>query len=209
MIKIKGYKILNNIYVLYVVFFITIINLFALMYNNNYKSVILFSILTLIIYLFNKNMIIILLLSLIIVNSINLLFNPKWEGYDNKKVKTTKSTNTKTKNTKEINKDKEQNDDDLIIEKPDINETLGIEEGYENNEDDIIKKLSQVALNNLLNSDDMSNNTVNNLQTLQETETTNNKLTKKINNVVDKDTIIYDKINEINSKMNELTEMIK
>jgi len=203
MIKIKGYKILNNIYVLYVVFFITIINLFALMYNNNYKSVILFSILTLIIYLFNKNMIIILLLSLIIVNSINLLFNPKWEGYDNKKVKPTKA-----ENTKENTKDKESNEDDLIIEKPDINETLGIEEGYENNEDDIIKKLSEVALNNLLNSDDMSNNSVNNLQTLQETETTSNKLTKKIDKVVDKDTVIYDKINEINSKMNELTEMI-
>ena len=204
MIKIKGYTILNNIYVLYVVFFITIINLFALMYNNNYKSVILFSILTFIIYLFNKNMIIILLLSLIIVNSINLLFNPKWEGYDNKKVKPTKA-----ENTKEITKDKESNEDDLIIEKPDINETLGIEEGYENNEDDIIKKLSEVALNNLLNSDDMSNNSVNNLQTLQETETTSNKLTKKIDKVVDKDTVIYDKINEINSKMNELTEMIK
>lgn len=204
MIKIKGYTILNNIYVLYVVFFITIINLFALMYNNNYKSVILFSILTFIIYLFNKNMIIILLLSLIIVNSINLLFNPKWEGYDNKKVKPTKA-----ENTKENTKDKESNEDDLIIEKPDINETLGIEEGYENNEDDIIKKLSEVALNNLLNSDDMSNNSVNNLQTLQETETTSNKLTKKIDKVVDKDTVIYDKINEINSKMNELTEMIK
>jgi len=204
MIKIKGYTILNNIYVLYVVFFITIINLFALMYNNNYKSVILFSILTLIIYLFNKNMIIILLLSLIIVNSINVLFNPKWEGYDNKTVKPTKA-----ENTKEITKDKESNEDDLIIEKPDINETLGIEEGYENNEDDIIKKLSEVALNNLLNSDDMSNNSVNNLQTLQETETTSNKLTKKIDRVVDKDTVIYDKINEINSKMNELTEMIK
>ena len=204
MIKIKGYKILNNIYVLYVVFFITIINLFALMYNNNYKSVILFSILTLSIYLFNKNMIIILLLSLIIVNSINLLFNPKWEGYDNKKVKPTKAEINK-ENTKE----KEPNEDDFIIEKPDINETLGIEEGYENNEDDIIKKLSEVALKNLLNSDDMSNNTVNNLQTLQETETTTNKLTKKIDSVVDKDTIIYDKINEINIKMNELTEMIK
>ena len=204
MIKIKGYKILNNIYVLYVVFFITIINLFALMYNNNYKSVILFSILTLSIYLFNKNMIIILLLSLIIVNSINLLFNPKWEGYDNKKVKPTKAEINK-ENTKE----KEPNEDDFIIEKPDINETLGIEEGYENNEDDIIKKLSEVALKNLLNSDDMSNNTVNNLQTLQETETTSNKLTKKIDSVVDKDTIIYDKINEINIKMNELTEMIK
>jgi uncharacterized linocin/CFP29 family protein len=149
-------------------------------------------------------MIIILLLSLIIVNSINVLFNPKWEGYDNKKVKPTKA-----ENTKEITKDNESNEDDFIIEKPDINETLGIEEGYENNEDDIIKKLSEVALKNLLNSDDMSNNTINNLQTLQETETTSNNLTKKIDRVVDKDIIIYDKINEINIKMNELTEMIK
>jgi hypothetical protein len=198
MIKIKGYKILNNIYALYIVFFITIINLFTLMYNKNYKSVILFSILTLTIYFFNKNMIVILLMSIIIVNSINL-FTPKWEGYDNKKVKSTKTKSTK---------DKESNDDDLIIERPDI-EVLDIEEGYANNEDDIVNKLGNIALNTLLNSDDMSDNTVNNAETLQETELNSNKLTKKINSVSDKDTVIYNKINELNSKMNELTALIK
>ena len=183
MIKIKGYKILNNIYLLYVVFFITIINLFALMYNKNYKSIILFSVLTLILYLFNKNMIIILLSSLIIVNSLNLLY-PKMEGYENEPpTKNKKVTVNKKNNTEEP-------------------------------ENDIVKDLSNMALDTLLNNtEDMTNNDINtNSQLLQDTETDTKKLTKKIDKIQPTNAnndLLYDKIHEINNQMNELTALIQ
>jgi len=186
MIKIKGYKILNNIYLLYVVFFITIINLFALMYNKNYKSVVLFSVLTLILYLFNKNMIIILLVSLIIVNSLNLLY-PKMEGYENDE--------PPTKNKKVSIKEKKQKND---TEEP---------------ENDIVKSLSNMALDKLLNNtEDMSNDINNNSQLLQDTETDTKKLTKKIDKIQSTNAnndLLYDKIHEINNQMNELTALIQ
>lgn len=185
MIKIKGYKILNNIYLLYVVFFITIINLFALMYNKNYKSIILFSVLTLILYLFNKNMIIILLVSLIIVNSLNLLY-PKMEGYENEDEPPTKN--------KKVTINKKNN-----TEEP---------------ENDIVKGLSNMALDTLLNNtEDMTNNDINtNSQLLQDTETDTKKLTKKIDKIQPTNAnndLLYDKIHEINNQMNELTALIQ
>ena len=184
MIKIKGYKILNNIYLLYLVFFVTLINLFSLMYNKNYKSVILFSLIVLTIYLFNKNMIIILLTALIITNIMNLTYMSVSEGYNNKK-----------------------KDDELMDEEND--ETPEIKE--KTDEDDIVKKISNMAIETLLNKyEDISNNTVDNVQSLEETNKESTQLTQKIDKVTnstsmkEKNVLMYDKINELNSKMNNM-----
>jgi hypothetical protein len=184
MIKIKGYKILNNIYLLYVVFFITLINLFSLMYNKNYKSVILFSVIVLVVYLFNKNMIIILLTALIITNIMNLTNK---EGYNNKK--------KEDENVDELSED--------IVDEKLVN-------------DDLVKQISNMAIDKLLtNYEDMSNNIVVNTPTLNETTTEMDDLNKKIDKVTtetsmkEKNDLMYNKINELNTKMNELTALIQ
>ena len=203
MIKIKGYKILNNIYLLYVVFFITILNLFTLMYNKNYKSVILFSVIVLVIYLFNKNMIIILLTALIITNIMNLTYTNVFvsEGFNNKK-----------KDDDLMDEPSDDLDESIEKEKPDNKN----EEIYTNNEDDIVKKISNMAIDKLLNNyDDISNNTVDNTQTIEETNKESTNLTQKIDKVTnsgsmkEKNLLLYDKINELNGKMNELTALIQ
>jgi len=66
--KMKGYALLNNVAFLYFVFFVSLINLFGFMYNEDYQSVFLFSCTALIVYVFNNNMIVVLLISLIFVN---------------------------------------------------------------------------------------------------------------------------------------------
>ena len=66
--KMKGYALLNNVAFLYFVFFVSLINLFGFMYNKDYQSVFLFSCTALIVYVFNNNMIVVLLISLIFVN---------------------------------------------------------------------------------------------------------------------------------------------
>ena len=203
MIKIKGYKILNNIYLLYLVFFITILNLFTLMYNKNYKSVILFSVIVLVIYLFNKNMIIILLTALIITNIMNLTYTNVFvsEGFNNKK-----------KDDDLMDEPIDDLDESIEKEKPDNKN----EEIYTNNEDDIVKKISNMAIDKLLNNyDDISNNTVDNTQTIEETNKESTNLTQKIDKVTnsgsmkEKNLLLYDKINELNGKMNELTALIQ
>lgn len=203
MIKIKGYKILNNIYLLYLVFFITILNLFTLMYNKNYKSVILFSVIVLVIYLFNKNMIIILLTALIITNIMNLTYTNVFvsEGFNNKK-----------KDDDLMDEPSDDLDESIEKEKPDNKN----EEIYTNNEDDIVKKISNMAIDKLLNNyDDISNNTVDNTQTIEETNKESTNLTQKIDKVTnsgsmkEKNLLLYDKINELNGKMNELTALIQ
>ena len=40
--KMKGYALLNNVAFLYFVFFVSLINLFGFMYNEDYQSVFLF-----------------------------------------------------------------------------------------------------------------------------------------------------------------------
>ena len=203
MIKIKGYKILNNIYLLYLVFFITILNLFSLMYNKNYKSVILFSVIVLVIYLFNKNMIIILLTALIITNIMNLTQTNVFvsEGYNNKK-----------KDDDLMDDEETESEESIKKEKSDEN----IEEGYTNNDEDLVKQLSNMAIDKLLNNyDDVSSNTVNNSKTLEETNKESTQLSQKIDkasssgSLKEKNELMYNKINELNSKMNELTALIQ
>jgi len=151
------------------------------MYNTDYTSVILFSIVSFITYIFNKNMIIILLMAIIIVNSLNLFITKNNEGYTN-----------------ELN---DEDNDNYI----DIND--------ETDTSEMIKAISSIAFNKLM-KDDISNNTINELeQPISETKNKSIELQNKIDKV-DNDSnitnsVIYNKINELNNKMNELTSLIQ
>ena len=80
-------NILNNVMLLYGLFILTCINIGYFLYNNEFQSILFFSISCLIIYLINKNMIIILGLSILFVN-VNRALRKKEgfkEGNKNKK----------------------------------------------------------------------------------------------------------------------------
>ena len=64
---------LNNIKLLYLVFVLFIINLGVFIYNKDNQSIFLFSILSLIIYMFNNNMIIVLIIPIIFINTLILI----------------------------------------------------------------------------------------------------------------------------------------
>ena len=78
MIKVKGYPLLNNIKLLYFIFILAIINIGGFIYIKDNQSIFLFAVISIIIYFFNKNMIIVLLSSMIIVNT--LIFLNKLNG---------------------------------------------------------------------------------------------------------------------------------
>ena len=71
--KFKSKNLLNNIKFLYLVFVLFIINLGVFIYNKDNQSIFLFTIMALIIYFFNKNMIIVLLGPMIFINSLLLI----------------------------------------------------------------------------------------------------------------------------------------
>jgi hypothetical protein len=66
-------KILKNINVLYFIFLISIINIGWYVYYNKYNSILFFAVCCLVTYLINKNMIIVLGVSIIIINILNCL----------------------------------------------------------------------------------------------------------------------------------------
>jgi hypothetical protein len=86
MVKLKGYPLLNNINMLYFIFVLAIINVGGFIYIKDNQSIFLFAVISIIIYFFNKNMIIVLLSSMIIINTLiflNTLSEPI-EGLKNK-----------------------------------------------------------------------------------------------------------------------------
>jgi hypothetical protein len=90
MVKLKGYPLLNNIKLLYFIFILAIINVGGFIYIKDNQSIFLFAVISLIIYCFNSNMIIVLLSTMIIVNTLiflNRLNGPiergPIEGYKN------------------------------------------------------------------------------------------------------------------------------
>ena len=100
--KVNTKKILENKFVLYLVFFLALISVFTYITSNNYASVLLFILISLLTKYFSKNMVIILgaaiigthLVSLINGNSVLL---PKREGFEdqgenNQKPKKTKKS---------------------------------------------------------------------------------------------------------------------
>ena len=78
MVKLKGYPLLNNINLLYFIFILAIINVSGFIYIKDNQSIFLFAVISIIIYFFNKNMIIVLLSSMIIINT--LIFLNKLSG---------------------------------------------------------------------------------------------------------------------------------
>jgi len=83
--------LLNNVKLLYVVFLLFIINLLYYVYNKDNQSIFLFASVALIVYVFNTNMIVVLLLSMFIVNLLIVINSFNKEGLEDKK----KDDNTK------------------------------------------------------------------------------------------------------------------
>lgn len=61
-------KLLENKYVLYIVFFLAVTNVFGYMVMGNYKAIALFILIGYLVYCFNKNMIVVLLTPLILTS---------------------------------------------------------------------------------------------------------------------------------------------
>ena len=79
--KMKGYKnICNNINLLYFIFLISILNIIWFVYYNK-RCILIFVCCCLAIYIINKNMIFVLGISLILVDSLYLLNLVKKEGF--------------------------------------------------------------------------------------------------------------------------------
>ena len=85
MAKIKGYSLLNNVLFLYFIVIVFVLNLGIFIYIKDNQSIFLIACSALIVYLFNHNMIVVLLLSMLIVNSLIIINNlmGKKEGFDN------------------------------------------------------------------------------------------------------------------------------
>lgn len=126
-------SILKNVYLLYFVFFISLINVAWLIYYNKIKGIIIFASCCLAFYLVNKNMIFVLGLSLVIVN-IACLVNNK-EGYKNKK-----------KDNKDDEDEKEGFDEDDVEDKDEKYKKEGFDE---DDEDDKLKKLKKLNKSNV------------------------------------------------------------
>ena len=85
MAKIKGYSLLNSVAFLYFIVIVFVLNLGIFIYIKDNQSIFLIACSAIIVYLFNHNMIVVLLLSMLIVNSlivINKLMGKK-EGLKN------------------------------------------------------------------------------------------------------------------------------
>lgn len=76
-------RLLNNVNLLYIIFFISLLNLSYFIFNKDTQSIFLFAVIALIVYLFNNNMIIVLLFTMICVNGL-ILINISTEGLENK-----------------------------------------------------------------------------------------------------------------------------
>jgi hypothetical protein len=77
------HNLLNNIRFLYLIVFIFIIEIIYLILNKDSQSIFLFAAITLIVYLFNHNMIIVLTIPVICV-PILIIMNSTFEGLENK-----------------------------------------------------------------------------------------------------------------------------
>ena len=120
---------LNNIKLLYLVFALFIINLGVFVYNKDNQSIFLFSILSLIIYMFNNNMIIVLIIPIIFINMLILI---------NKLNSTEKFQENFEEDFEEINEDSDNDSD---------NENTINEKGsdYSKENTQLIKKIKQLV----------------------------------------------------------------
>lgn len=108
--KINTKNILQNKFVLYLVFFVSLVTVFGYITNENYQSVLLFVLIGLLTNYFSKNMIVILgaaIIGTLIVSFVNGSFvfnNNVVEGYTGTDVKDENNTNDEN-NTKDKTKE--------------------------------------------------------------------------------------------------------
>lgn len=77
------HSLLNNLRFLYLVVFIFIIEIIYLILNKDSQSIFLFAAITMIVYLFNDNMIIVLTIPVICIPAL-IIMNNTFEGLENK-----------------------------------------------------------------------------------------------------------------------------
>lgn len=115
--KVNVKKILENRFVLYLVFFLALVTVFGYITTNNYSSVLLFILIAVLTKYFSNNMIIILGAAVIGSHFVSLLNgnsmfnnnvapkpNPNIEGFENKKTKNTKSSSGSESSAKKSDK---------------------------------------------------------------------------------------------------------
>jgi hypothetical protein len=123
-------KLLENKYVLYIVFFLAVTNVFGYLVTGNYKAIALFVLIGYLVFCFNKNMIVVLLTPLVLT-SIFMSSGIIKEGVENMmdsdkkpEVDSSKSKQTSKKNI-DSNNIKPQKDKNAPI-KPDSNKEVVI-----------------------------------------------------------------------------------
>ena len=100
--KVKSKKILENRFVLYLVFFLSLVTVFSYVTTNNYASVLLFVLISLLTNYFSKNMIVVLGAATVgtylvtLVNGNPMLKLQQREGFDAKKKSNNGTQNVKT-----------------------------------------------------------------------------------------------------------------
>lgn len=171
-------KFIYNKSLLYVVFIFSILTFFAQLLNGNFDGVILFVSLAIITYFFTKNMIIVLLVPVIIVNLFNYFFplhkiNKGKEGMANKNpdqqkidVLTKKTKSVSNSNSQVVVPSQEDSNDDLNQSSDSSNEEFVNNDKSESNKDKKKKYNIDYAstveeaydnLNNVLGSDGIKN----------------------------------------------------
>lgn len=138
MIKKHALTLLNNVKFLYFVFFLAILNLGYFVYNKDNESIFLFIVLCLVVYLFNNNMIIVLLFSMIVINVIILINLINKEGFEEETVKEKEKVKEKVKENEKVKeKDKvvDMNESGELFNKNKLEETK-----YPDTSDESIKK---------------------------------------------------------------------
>ena len=133
MVKLKGYPLLNNIKLLYFIFILAIINIGGFIYIKDNQSIFLFAVISIIVYFFNTNMIIVLLSSMIIVNTLIVLnkLNGPIEGLENEEEEEEEEKKVK----KELEGLKNEEEDD---------EKEGYTNDEEAKEDHVVGELSKI-----------------------------------------------------------------
>ena len=114
-------RLLNNVKLLYFVFFLSLVNLMYFVFNKDSQSIFLFAIIALIIYIFNENMIVVLLFTMILLNLMIVLNNIGKEGFGkddtDEDINETKDTNEKknNKDVPKVNKVQEIDESDNLL----------------------------------------------------------------------------------------------
>jgi hypothetical protein len=205
----KGYKLFYNVKLLYFIFLISILNMIWFIYYNQ-RCILIYVCLCLAIYLINQNMIFVLGISLILVDSFYILnlvktegfWGDKMEGFDMpkksniKESKESKESNENYKNYDMKNAKKYNEDDDISLNsikelsknKENFLNLFDKDEGYESDTSNKSKDEEsnymhdKSIINKLKQLDPIILNTIENMNSvhIKEINKTINSLTNKI-----------------------------